>query len=286
MVYAGSSFRKVDEDFPQSSFNHIILCVPQEEKEDIWLECTSSYNPSNYLGVFTENRKVLMLTPEGGKLVPTPNKNHEDHRRITTANVTIANNGAAKANIKAQYYEKEQSSIRYYHHEATQLKKEQFLKEQLDISSFDIENMDLKVYDDEAKADWNFDITLPKYYKKSGKRLFLYANLLNRISTIPSENNNDLPIESIFGYTHLDTINYKIPSGYTLENIAHKDFLLETEFGKYEIKVIINGDKITYIRRLEIHQYSLPKEKYSELRAFYSTIVKMDKMKMILVVTV
>ena len=145
--------------------------------------------------------------------------------------------------------------------------------------------MDLNVSDEEAKADLHLDIALPKYYKKSGKRMFLYANLLNRISTVPAENNNDLPIERVFGYTHLDTINYDIPAGYVLENIAQKDFLLETEFGKYEIKVIVNKGKITYIRRLEMYQYSLPKEKYSELRDFYSTIVKMDKMKMILVLS-
>ncbi len=285
LVSAGSNFKKIDEDFTESSFNHIILCVPQEDKEDIWLECTSSYNPSNYLGDFTENRKVLMLTPEGGKLISTPNRNHEDHRRITNANVIIANNGAAKAVIQSQYYEREQADIRYYHHEGTQLDREQFLKKQLDISSFEIEKIDLKVYENEARADWNTNIILPKYYKKSGKRLFLYANLLNRISTIPSENNNDLPVERVFGYTHLDTIHYEIPAGYTLENIAHKDFLLETEFGKYEIKVIVDKSKITYIRRLEMYQYSLPKEKHSELRNFYSTIVKIDKMKMVLVIS-
>ncbi|MEO0733149.1 MAG: DUF3857 domain-containing protein, partial [Bacteroidota bacterium] len=63
------SFFPVDEDFTTSAFNHMILYVPGE---DMYLECTSNVSPPGYLGSGKEDRNVLWVTPEGGKLVRTP----------------------------------------------------------------------------------------------------------------------------------------------------------------------------------------------------------------------
>lgn len=78
VINAGTeNVQKTDVDFVRNHFNHMILCVPLPN-DTVWLECTSSSNPSGYLGAFTQNRKALMLTENGGYLVNTPRygKNH------------------------------------------------------------------------------------------------------------------------------------------------------------------------------------------------------------------
>lgn len=78
MVNAGeASYEKINPDFVCYAFNHMILCVPQPQ-DTIWLECTSTSNAPGYLGSFTQNRNVLLLTPEGGKITRTP---HYDKKR-------------------------------------------------------------------------------------------------------------------------------------------------------------------------------------------------------------
>ncbi len=87
MVHAGSgASEKMNPDFVGYSFNHMILCVPQQ-KDTIWLECTSTINAPGYLGSFTQNRNVLLLTPEGGKIARTPS--YDKQRSYTKKNIEL-----------------------------------------------------------------------------------------------------------------------------------------------------------------------------------------------------
>lgn len=71
LISAGTEHYKVDPEFPANYFNHVILCVPND-KDTIWVECTSTNYKAGYLGSFTENRMALVCTEAGGYLVKTP----------------------------------------------------------------------------------------------------------------------------------------------------------------------------------------------------------------------
>lgn len=71
LVYAGENYRELDEEFPQNLFNHAFLRVPIKD-EVFWVESTSRTMPPGFSGNFTKDRKVLVITPEGGVLDHTP----------------------------------------------------------------------------------------------------------------------------------------------------------------------------------------------------------------------
>src|ERR1700761_4844233 len=85
--------------FPSNPFNHVILCVPFKG-DTTWLECTSSTQPFGKLGAFTENRRALIITDDGGKLVNTPRSTMQDNQFTSEAHIVLDADGGAKATVK------------------------------------------------------------------------------------------------------------------------------------------------------------------------------------------
>jgi hypothetical protein len=89
LINAEYNQEPVDPDFPADNFNHVILCVPGP-KDSVWLECTSSTAEFGELGTFTENRNALLITDNGGLLVPTPKSHSHANILSTVTTVTIS----------------------------------------------------------------------------------------------------------------------------------------------------------------------------------------------------
>ncbi|MBT8319437.1 MAG: DUF3857 domain-containing transglutaminase family protein [Gramella sp.] len=58
VIYGGPRMN-IDPDFTKMQGNHVILSIPCENDDDIWLECTSQDIPFNYLGDFTDDRYAV-----------------------------------------------------------------------------------------------------------------------------------------------------------------------------------------------------------------------------------
>ena len=78
LINAGENKIPADPLFPTSPFNHVILCIPGD-KDTTWLECTSKNSLPGHLGSFTENKKALLLTEEGGIIVNTPRSSYKNN---------------------------------------------------------------------------------------------------------------------------------------------------------------------------------------------------------------
>lgn len=99
IVNAGANAEPARPEFVNFPFNHVILCIPFKN-DTTWLECTSSTKPFGQLGSFTENRKALLITENGGKLINTPKSSANNNVFETENVVTIATDGSATANMR------------------------------------------------------------------------------------------------------------------------------------------------------------------------------------------
>lgn len=62
---------KIDPDFPENLFNHIVLLAKTSDG-DIWLECTSSKLKLGELGISALGKLALLADTENSRLIETP----------------------------------------------------------------------------------------------------------------------------------------------------------------------------------------------------------------------
>ena len=282
IIYRNDDMRiNVDEEFPALFGNHMLLYVPSE---DIWLECTSNDYPLNYLGASNDNRSVLLLTAEGGKLTKSPAFSIMDNTEHSKLNFIINEDGSA--NIQGNLITKgpKHELYRYIENEISKEDFEDYFLKTSDLPAFSIESLELKSSEDNPEAILDFDIIVGRYATKAGKRLFIPLNRLNAFSQVPSQTEERIhPIEVIRGYQEIDENLFQVPKGYEVESIPKKEINLETDYGKYKIKIEIEENTIKYHRTLEIQPVNLAPEEFESFRNFYKEVAKADDMKIVLV---
>jgi len=97
LINAGYNKFPADSLFPSSPFNHVILCIPNKN-DTIWLECTSNNARTGFLGSFTENKRALVITENGGVLVNTPPSVAANNKLVINNDIFLDVDGGAKVN--------------------------------------------------------------------------------------------------------------------------------------------------------------------------------------------
>ncbi|AYB30585.1 DUF3857 domain-containing transglutaminase family protein [Chryseolinea soli] len=282
LIDAGNSPREIDPKFPRVQFNHAIVCVPQKI-DTIWLECTNQTNPFGYQGRFTGDRKALVITDNGAKVVNTIRYPAEKNLQSRTADVFLQPNGDASAKIKTSY-----SGLQYENGNLDGILTSQFdeqkkwLQGEIDIPSFDITTFKMENHKSKIpSAQVAVDLTLKRFATLSGKRVFVTPNLMNRSSYVPEKvESRKTKVLLNMGFTDFDTIRYHLPEGIYPEFIP-KPILLKSRFGEYEATFTLDQNDLIYIRRFKLQRGEYPSESYSELIDFYKGLNKADNTKLV-----
>jgi len=282
LVRAGSGAPDIIKDFPSNQFNHMILAVPLVQ-DTVWLECTSQVNPFGYLGRFTGNRHVLLITDEGGKVVKTPAYTANKNLQNRTVQVKIKDNGDATLQASTTYtgiqYDS-RSELKDYSFED----RSKYIYRVLDIPSFDVqraEYQEIKTRIPEVKEDLVLNIR--NCASTTGNRLFLQPNILNKRSgRLKKQTDRVTDFYYGFSWSDADTIIYEFPEGYMPEAMP-KATKLEGAFGSYETSFSIEGNKLIYIRKMMMKEGTYPPETFNEFVEFNNKVIRADNAKVVMV---
>lgn len=269
------------EDFPRAGFNHIITCVPIKN-DTMWLECTSQSTSAGYMGTTTGNRKVVLVTENGGVIASTPKfeiKNNFHNKNVVA---TLNENGdlAIKSTTKLSG-----TTHEFFHgllHEASEEEKLKYLNKYLKLPTYSV----TKFTYIESKGripviTETLDITAQSYASITGKRMFIIPNLFTKEDKIDANKNRTYDVVYRNAYHEIDSIEIKIPKGYTVEMMP-KNIDINNKFGKYKITYSFNNDTIKTIRYYEQNTNRFSFSDYSSLANFYNEMYKSDRAKMVL----
>ncbi|MGN6511576.1 MAG: DUF3857 domain-containing protein [Chitinophaga sp.] len=285
LVKAGEGETDFIEDFAVNQFNHMILCVPVA-KDTVWLECTSQLNPAGYLGDFTDNRPVLLITENGGKLVHTPAYTQDRNLRSGKVKASLDADGNLTGISSTRFTGPQQEWYYGMINSVSPEKQLDILKEKLNLASYDIRKFHYTPHPDARpvpEITEELEITVANYATVSGKRVFITPNVLNRATRkLSQDGDRKSDVWLRMAMRERDTVEITIPDGYTPEN-SLKPVAIETRFGRYTADVTVEGDRIRYIRSCELKAGRYPAKDYPALEEFLNTIYKTDRNRVILV---
>lgn len=272
LVKAGHGISDIDPDFVDNQFNHAILCVPLQQ-DTVWLECTNQELPFNYLGSFTSDRHVLVITPEGGKLVKTPEYRKEQNIVQRSGSLFFNTSGATSARLKTTYsgyYFGIYSNI-YSMQSEGEMKKA--LYSSLEYPDFTVTAASYR----ENKAgnptgEFQYQVSIKGFGAASGREIY-FSPSLTKEDFVPDDT---VAVRIRVSDITVDSITYWLPIGYKIESIP-EEVTLTTDFGKYVYSVKSSGDRILLYRRLELNKTYINPGRYAEFRNFYNKIAKTDR---------
>lgn len=272
--------RDIDEEFVSNQTNHVFLCVPVNG-DTIWLECTSQTAPFGYIGNFTHDRKVMIITDDGGMIVRSKGYGQEENLQVTRAivelkadnscrvDITTTCTGLQYDNISGRLNRSEEENRRWlygYHN----------------LSNFEIGSFEFSRIQDKPVAKLHEEIVIKEYLSGSGKRAFIDLNMFNKKSTLPEkrdERKNELELR--YPFIDIDSITFVLPVGYQIESIPEA-IEITNEFGEYRASVEVEQDEVLYRREWRMNAGRFPAGSYSKFRQFHEEIVRADRAKLVL----
>ncbi len=283
LISAGDSFNALDPDFPTSNFNHVVLCVPNQG-DTVWLECTSQTTPMGYSGYFTGNRKALMITDADGVIVNTPSYSMDDNLQIRTANAKIESNGQVELSYITKY-----TGLQYENYDLNIVlnqsddDKKDWLYETIDLPGFDLKSFK---FDQKRlaipEAIVEVALVSNKIASKSGSRIIIEGNLLNKFRSVPpkvEDRKTDVMIRTPFFDS--DSIWFELPAQSSIEYLP-ETVTIKSEFGEYKSEYANIDGRILYYRELQLFSGRFAPEKYEAFRTFRKEILEADDQKFII----
>jgi len=285
LVYAQQK-RNIVKDFSSMQGNHAILNIPNNGN-DIWLECTSQTIPFGFLGDFTDDRDVLVITPEGGIIKRTPAYFNEDNLQTIDGSIQLYEDGSVKASLERvshgiQYDQKS----RYDSMSEEDLKKHYKTKDwsynnNLEINSVALENdKDSVVFTEKMKT------SITDYATINENDYLFRVNMFNRNTNVPKRyRDRTLPLKISRGYQDIDQYSYVIPKGYTFAGLPEEKNIT-TKFGSYKVSFTkIDATNFIYKKSLLIKAGDYPKEDYKDYRKFRKSIARYENLRISLIKT-
>ena len=278
---------------PHNGFNHMIVAVKLPEGlvdpslvavlqhpklgRLLYFDPTDEITPFGQIRGELQDNYALLVTPDGGELLPLPMQLPAMNSIERTAKLTIDPSGRLKGDVKeirlGDRAWQERFELRNVNKEADKIKPiETLLSGSLTnfrITHASITNMNV------ISLPFGFDYTFESdnYAKNAGGLLLVRPRVLgsNAMGFLETKEQRRFPIEFAGAVRDTDTFEIAIPPGYAVDDTpppVDADF----SFASYHSKTEVTGNTIRYTRTFEVKELSVPVSRADELKTFYRTI--------------
>ena len=282
LIAAGDDPRQLDPDFPNNSFNHVILTVPTSAGDTVFLECTSQQNPFGYMGSFTGNRKALAIEQGRGRVIEVAAPGSTENLRIDSVQMTLgAEQSTPRLKWKAVF-------------QGTAIEDESFYSAALNTDERDRQGWAERYFAFKGSRLETFDLqmdqgvnTIPSGYASassssaqllniSAKRLYFQPNFFQSWTTILAADTARVsPVYRRFGRSYVADLTFSVPAEWKPERLP-ADVDEQTPFGRYSRSVTFSEGVLKYRRSIVLEAGTFSADRYHALVGFFKNMKKRD----------
>ena len=282
LINTGYDGSPADPAFPSDPFNHVILCVPNG-KDSIWLECTSNNNESGFLGSFTENKNALLLTENGGILVPTPRSNCANNTSNVTTDIFLQSDGGATVNTTVY----STGDIFNLYNELRQMNPDR--QKEIMIQYLKYKTPDgfepLPGKDSAGGYVSGFKFNYDKLFDFNAGSKYFFSQRLNKFNDEELAETEMRKTEYLFEFPYIkkDTTIYHLPTGFSVENLP-ASLELKNNYGEYKSEITYDKamNQVSLHSSLILKTNIIQPASYKDMAAFFQSINRHQNQKIIL----
>lgn len=280
IIYGGKFKRDINENFSSLQGNHVILTMLNDKSEYVTLECTSQTTPFGYGANFTDGRKALIVTPDGGEIITTKTYKTTENKLTTKANIVITSENNIKAQVAIQSEGSQYSRSDKIDYNDLDEQKLFYKNYWDDINHLNVKSVSLSNDKEAIRFTEKVLLEINNYLSNITGGYLFTLNMFNKLTEVPARyTTRELPFEIDSGFVDEDEYTITIPDNYELEGLLHP-VEIKNKFGLYRITLDdMGGNTLLYKRSLQIESGQYSKEDYSNFRAFLTAVVKHDKSK-------
>lgn len=260
---------KIDTAFPSMQFNHIIVSVPLQP-DTIWLDCTSKY-AFNYLGTFTQNRKVLLVDKENSHFVKTPALRAKEVLFTRNVHFTFEDFNTIQASFVNTYRGAAYEQMHSLDNMVNTNEKDQIIHKKLVDRGYEMQSYSLlPQHRDSAYIQLQYEARSGEEIKQYGTET-LVKILPFYLVKYEKPDDRKYPVQLDYPICKVDTLSYQIPDGVTISRLP-KNLSISGKFGTYAFSIKKEGVNIQVVKRLEINPGSISLNHYPDFYDFLQKV--------------
>lgn len=285
ILYGDTYKSNIQSDFVSMQGNHMILAIPNGDNYT-FLECTSQDDPFGYQGVFTDDRDVLIVKPEGGVIVRTTVYEDKGNTQLDKGIYTIDENGNFSGSVSILSEGSKYSSKQTLESFQPTEKESHYKKYWDNINNLKLGKITFINDKENVRFKEDIQVSATNYASISANKMIFAIDAFNQnTGNIKRIRNRKNPFQVQRGYLDVDEIEINLPTGFAIEFLP-SNYELKGKFGDYKTEIIKKeNNKLLYKRSMLVNKGKYSNREYDEYRLFMEQIARNDNAKIILTKT-
>ncbi len=274
LVASGTNPRRIQLELPWQQFDHVVLAVPLAS-DTVWLENTTDYLPSGYLGSFTQNRYALHVEGPHSKIVRTPALLADEVLQELDLNVALQPDGQGRASLTKTMRGSDFEAYRYYIQELSEQDLHKTVAGELPLPGTEIASWRFQPSDrEDHHLTLDMDLQLTEQLRQVGPLLLLNPPTMP-LPAMETPDKREAPLRICSPIHQQWSLAYNLAEfdRYSMELPTLGS--LDTPFGRFEANISQDGAQVIITSSLYIASGDYP---LSDYPAFFDFIEAIDKL--------